>query len=166
MQDGMMNVLGLATNVGGRVADVDVNAPVAPIRPSPSDEELVWDDDEERRYREWLHSLDVRRNSTQVDWTELQNEEQYRQKLRDEQEMRENQLIVWDDEREREFRQKYINQRKRQLLEANWDEYQAEEESRERIKRIQEANKNKAIVWDDADERKCQERMRKKYSHH
>ena len=27
--------------------------------------------------------------------------------------------------------------RKRQLLEANWDEYQAEEESRERIKRIQ-----------------------------
>ena len=46
-----------------------------------------------------------------VDWTELQNEEQYRQKLRDEQEMRENQLTVWDDEREREFRQKYINQR-------------------------------------------------------
>ena len=45
-----------------------------------------------------------------VDWTELQNEEQYRQKLR-EQEMRENQPIVWDDEREREFRQKYINQR-------------------------------------------------------
>ena len=27
--------------------------------------------------------------------------------------------------------------RKRQLLEANWDEYQAEEESRERIKRMQ-----------------------------
>ena len=27
--------------------------------------------------------------------------------------------------------------RKKQLLEANWDEYQAEEESRERIKRIQ-----------------------------
>ena len=46
-----------------------------------------------------------------VDWTELQNEEQYRQKLRDEQEMRENQLIVWDDEKEREFRQKYINER-------------------------------------------------------
>ena len=46
-----------------------------------------------------------------VDWTELQNEEQYRQKLRDEQDARENQLIVWDDEREREFRQKYINQR-------------------------------------------------------
>ena len=110
-----------------------------------------------------------------VDWTELQNEEQYRQKLRDEQEMRENQLIVWDDEKEREFRQKYINQRqvsgkcrinkllvqhqkhslkvssktlffriishtitrKKQLLEANWDEYLAQEESRERIKRIQ-----------------------------
>ena len=106
---------------------------------------LVWDDDEERRYREWLHSVDVRRNSAQgksiiikfflifiivfqsnvvfkiiiltyhcvsiVDWTELQNEEQYRQKLRDEQDARENQLIVWDDEREREFRQKYINQR-------------------------------------------------------
>ena len=37
---GMMNVLGLATNVGGRVADVSVNAPVAPVRPSPSDEEV------------------------------------------------------------------------------------------------------------------------------
>ena len=40
MQEGMMNVLGLATNVGGRVADVAVNAPVAPIKPSPSDEEV------------------------------------------------------------------------------------------------------------------------------
>ena len=46
-----------------------------------------------------------------VDWTELQNEEQYRQKLRDQQEARENQIIVWDDDKEREFRQKYINQR-------------------------------------------------------
>ena len=40
MQEGMMNVLGLATNVGGRVADVSVDAPVAPVRPSPSDEEV------------------------------------------------------------------------------------------------------------------------------
>ena len=46
-----------------------------------------------------------------VDWTELQNEEQYRQKLRDQQDAREDQVIVWDDEREREFRQKYIELR-------------------------------------------------------
>ena len=33
----------------------------------PNDDilKLVWDDDEERRYREWLHSFDVHRNSTQ-----------------------------------------------------------------------------------------------------
>ena len=93
--------------------------------------------------------------------------------------------------------------RNKHLEEVNWKEYQAEEESRERMKRIQvcccfqvmhkilsvlyfylfdchpllsmpstlmiylqEANKNKTVVWDDADERKCQENYRKKYSHH
>ena len=42
MQDGMMNVLGLATNVGGRVADVAVCAPKAPSNTgtNPSDEEV------------------------------------------------------------------------------------------------------------------------------
>ena len=42
MQDGMINVLGLATNVGGRVADVAVCAPVAPANTgtNPSDEEV------------------------------------------------------------------------------------------------------------------------------
>jgi hypothetical protein len=42
MKDGMMNVLGLATNVGGRVADVAICAPVAPTNTgtNPSDEEV------------------------------------------------------------------------------------------------------------------------------
>ena len=42
VQDGMMNVLGMATNVGGRVADVAVCAPVAPANTgtNPSDEEV------------------------------------------------------------------------------------------------------------------------------
>ena len=46
-----------------------------------------------------------------VDWTELQNEEKYRQQLRQEQEAREHQVIVWDDETERDYRQKYIEER-------------------------------------------------------
>ena len=42
IQDGMMNVLGMATNVGGRVADVAVRGPVAPANTgtNPSDEEV------------------------------------------------------------------------------------------------------------------------------
>ena len=39
IQDGMINALGLATNVGGSVADVDVKGPVAPIN-NGSDEEV------------------------------------------------------------------------------------------------------------------------------
>ena len=46
-----------------------------------------------------------------MDWTELQNEEEYRQKLRDQQAAREDQIIIWDDERERAFRSKYIELR-------------------------------------------------------
>ena len=49
-------------------------------------------------------------------------------------------------------------------MEANWSEYKAEEDHRERIRRSQEAKKKQKVVWDDADERKCQQRYRQKYS--
>ena len=47
---------------------------------------------------------------------------------------------------------------------ASWDEQKAEADHREKIRQRQEANRKKPVVWDDADERKCQERYRKKYS--
>ena len=40
MQEGMMSVLGLATNVGGRVADVEVSAPRVPAQSIHSDDEV------------------------------------------------------------------------------------------------------------------------------
>jgi hypothetical protein len=50
--------------------------------------------------------------------------------------------------------------------EANWEEYRLEEEYREEMKRKDSARSKAPVVWDDADERKCQERYRKKYSSH
>ena len=41
----------------------------------------------------------------------MQDEEEYREKLRDQQTAREDQAITWDDERERAFRSKYIELR-------------------------------------------------------
>ena len=46
---------------------------------------------------------------TLVDWSELDNEEQYRQRLREQQESRDDQLIDWEDEKEREYRRRYID---------------------------------------------------------
>ena len=45
---------------------------------------------------------------------------------------------------------------------VTWDEQKAEHEHRERIRQRQEACRKKPIVWDDAAERKCQEKYRKK----
>ena len=59
----------------------------------------------------YISRISIQSVKITVDWTELQNEEEYRQKLRDQQEARENQPIDWDDETEREFRQKYTEQR-------------------------------------------------------
>ena len=44
-----------------------------------------------------------------VDWSELDNEEQYREKLREQQESRGDQLIDWEDDKEREYRRRYID---------------------------------------------------------
>ena len=109
---------------------------------------------------------------TLVDWSELDDEEQYRQRLREQQQSADDQLIDWEDDKEREYRRRYIDHkyfvhtfsnitlypynidwywydqlntgkgislisRNKHLEEVNWKEYQAEEESRERMKRIQ-----------------------------
>ena len=59
------------------------------------------------------------------------------------------------------------NERKKEGA-PTWDEQKAEVDHRERIRQRQrqEGTRKKPIIWDDADERKCQERYRKKYSHH
>lgn len=44
-----------------------------------------------------------------VDWSELDNEEQYRQRLREQQDSRDDQLIEWEDDKEREYRRRYID---------------------------------------------------------
>jgi len=48
--------------------------------------------------------------------------------------------------------------------EASWDEYAEEEATRARVRKETAARTNVPVVWDDADERKCQEMYRKKYS--
>ena len=50
--------------------------------------DLVWDDEEERRYREWV-KLKVQEND-QPDFDEFRQEEAFRQKLRDETKSRKN----------------------------------------------------------------------------
>ena len=56
----------------------------------------------------------------------------------------------------------FVN-RRRQNAEADWNEYKAEEDHREEMRRKQESRKKSKLVWDDEEERKCQQRYRKKY---
>ena len=49
---------------------------------------------------------------------------------------------------------------------TDWFEQKAEEEHRERIRLMSQSLKDNPIVWDDMDEKKCQERYRQKYSSH
>ena len=46
---------------------------------------------------------------TLVDWSELDDEEQYRQRLREQQQSADDQLIDWEDDKEREYRRRYID---------------------------------------------------------
>ena len=51
--------------------------------PFPPLFQIVWDDEEERRYREWLREFTQRRDSeVPLDWNEYQGEEEYRARLR------------------------------------------------------------------------------------
>ena len=118
---------------------------------------VIWDDNEEQRYRDWVRDIDQARGeeagkhrklcifllvlvapnvwldlhlvvifslepcfislhiwhllSDAVDWSEYRGEEAYRERLREQQEQRENRPVVWSDEMEREYRRKYIELR-------------------------------------------------------
>lgn len=138
------------------------------------DVEMSWDDEEERRYREWLREERQRAAAEQpaVDWKEYEAEEAHRARMRAEMaSMPDSEDVEWSDAVEREFRRKYVEMRKAQASEeANWDEYRAEEEHRERMRKQDEARRKASagtsVKWDDAEERRCQQRYRKKYSHH
>lgn len=128
--------------------------------------EIEWDDEEEQRYRDWLREIQAqRRESMPLEWNEFDAEQSYRERLKQQEEDRQDEPIDWDDSKEQEYRQHYIEMRKKQLLEANWDEYRAEEEYRERMKRLADLNKSKPVEWDDQEERRCQERYRNKKYH-
>ena len=74
--------------------------------------QVVWDDNEEQRYREWLKEVAAQRQND-VDWNEYEGEEEYRARLREQAEARADQDIPinWDDQKEREYRRKYIEMR-------------------------------------------------------
>ena len=55
-----------------------------------------------------------------------------------------------------------FSSRNQQEIEANFDEYREEQEYRDRLKKQGEQVKKNPVVWDDAEERKCQQRYRKK----
>lgn len=62
---------------------------------------------------------------------------------------------------------RFRREQQQQQEEASWEELKAEEAYRERMRERDAANRSKKpIVWDDADERKCQQKYRKKYSAH
>lgn len=72
--------------------------------------QVVWDDEEEVRYRQWLREIQARRDS-QVDWKELQDEEAFRAQIKAEEEEREGRPVDWEDVQERAYRRKYIEMR-------------------------------------------------------
>ena len=80
----------------GEVADLEVVFHDPAPRPEAGGEaggeaELVWDDQEEKRYREWV-KLKVQQNE-QPDFDEFQDEEAFRKKLRNETESRKNEEV-------------------------------------------------------------------------
>jgi hypothetical protein len=72
---------------------------------------MVWDDSEERRYRDWLREEQQKASEYPADWSETEAEEVYRARLKQEAENREDQTIEWEDDKEKEFRRKYIQMR-------------------------------------------------------
>jgi len=135
--------------------------------PAPEDHQLDWDDIEEQNYRLWVRQQTEGAQNREIDWSELDSEMAYRERLRKQTEANADAPISWDDKDERILRDKYVQMRKKQSRDqpaANWDEQKAEADHRERIRKCTEKSRKKTIVWDDADERKCQERYRKKYS--
>ena len=67
----------------------------------------MWDDEEERRYREWLRE-EQQKVEGSAEWSEFGAEEAYRARLREEAASREDEPIHWEDEKEKEFRRRYL----------------------------------------------------------
>eukprot|EP00092_Neocalanus_flemingeri_P002904 GFUD01003107.1.p1 GENE.GFUD01003107.1~~GFUD01003107.1.p1 ORF type:complete len:166 (-),score=68.75 GFUD01003107.1:207-704(-) len=140
----------------GEVAGMEV---VTQDPVSPAEEmELVWDDQEERNYREWL-KMEMEKKEA-ANFSEFSAEEEYRREMREDAEQRGGDQVSWEDERERAYRLQYQNLRQKGTL--VWDcsgERAAQERSRARV----DARKNQPLTWDDQDERACMEMYRKKY---
>ena len=74
--------------------------------------QMVWDDTEEQNYRRWLRQMQEERSAqTELDWSELDSEAAYRERLRRETEANADIPIRWDDEQERILRDKYVQMR-------------------------------------------------------
>lgn len=161
--DGIGGIASGTSMLSGMVAGCTVPPALQPTDQEQEDLEISWDDAEEQRYRDWLKEVAAQRQND-VDWDEYEGEEAYRARLRDQAEARADEEIHWDDQKERDYRRKYIEMRKQQTREeADWNEYKAEEDHREAMRRKQESRKKNKVVWDDEDERKCQQRYRNKY---
>ena len=71
---------------------------------------FAWDDTEEQSYRLWMQKQ-MQTDKTEVNWTEYDNEIEYRDRLRCQTEANSSEKIAWEDVQERLFRQKYIQER-------------------------------------------------------
>lgn len=74
--------------------------------------QIEWDDEEEQRYRDWLREIQAqRRESMPLEWNEFDAEQSYRERLKQQEEDRQDEPIDWDDSKEQEYRQHYIEMR-------------------------------------------------------
>jgi len=157
-------ILGIGVPLAARVAGVEVE----PQIPQNGNQTVEWNDEEERRYREWIREITEKRAAEMPlpEWKEQMAEQAYRDKLKqDTENAADADTIEWSDETEREFRRRYIEMRQKEMSEeANFDEYKQEEEYRDKIrKKTLEQTSKKPVVWDDDAERKFQKSYRNKY---
>ena len=75
----------------GDVADLEVVIQDPAKLRDETRSEVVWDDEEEQRYRDWVK--EKVQQSREADFEELRNEETFRQKLREETKKRKNQEV-------------------------------------------------------------------------
>ena len=139
---------------------------------------MVWDDGEERRYREWVRAEVGDR--PEAEWAEYKAETDHRTQCRADTEARAgNQVrtdsnvifespqycvscqVEWEDGAERLLRARYTALR--ESGELVWD-CSGERVEQERCRREQDQRRNQPVTWDDADERAYMESYRKKYN--
>lgn len=107
---------------------------------------VLWDDDEEMRYREWLK--EQMEGKEDANFSEFQGEEEYRNKLREEAELRGGEKVDWEDMKEKMYREKYTELLRSRQEEVVWDN-SGEREAMERAKERDEERRRKGPVeWD------------------